>query len=146
MKEEAKRLHKDLMDNPALEQKLNAILEKGSPEEQARSIQELGYQLGPEDLSAPDLETVEDDELEAVSGGSLCWFLGETRCAVDGHEIGCKTHWWYADDKEVENRICPKGSEATGWYHDWDKKPINAYYDLWTCKRCGKSDTQSVGW
>ena len=44
MTEEAKRLHKDLLDDPALAEKLKAILEEGSPEAQVRAIQKLGYQ------------------------------------------------------------------------------------------------------
>ena len=38
MTEEAKRLHKDLLDDPALAEKLKAILEEGSPEAQVRAI------------------------------------------------------------------------------------------------------------
>ena len=78
------------------------------------------------------LEALDDDELEAVSGG------GEE--AANGHKVGC---WagilWYSDWEDANEKCCAKNSQG-GWEHDWavvreDLDPKNSYYKF-IVKRC----------
>ena len=88
------------------------------------------------------LEALDDDELEAVSGG------GEE--AANGHEVGC---WggilWYSDWEEANEKCCAKNSEG-GWEHDF-KKVREFYrrgvllYDV-KCKYCGYTQTINPAW
>lgn len=139
MSEEAKRLNKDLLNDPALAEKVKAILETGAAEEQAKAINALGYGISAEDLRRSDLEPVDDEEMEAVAGGKLCVD------AADGHEIGCLfSPTWYVNQEEADQKCCAK---SPNYKHDYDRKllPIEdrrgevykrqALYDV--CKYCG---------
>ena len=144
MQEEAKRLHDDLMNDPALQDALRDVFEKGTPEEQVKAANELGYSVSLEDVRRPGLEAVDDDELEAVSGGAL--FFGDY--AADGKEIGCWC-WNYENEKEAEFKCCPKGNSRVGFDHNFEEIKRTAYTasflghkdQLWhikyVCKRCG---------
>ena len=141
MSEEAKRLNKDLLNDPAPAEKVKTILETGTAEEQAKAINGLGCGIGTEDIRRSDLEPVDDEEMEAVAGGKF--FFGEN--AADGHEIGCAfSPTWYVNQDEADQKCCPKSPE---FKHDYDRKllPIEdrrgevykrqALYDV--CKYCG---------
>lgn len=125
MKEEVKRLHEDLLSNHVLQGKLKETLESGTPEEIARAADALGYQIDAADLASPSLEEVDDDELEAVSGGTE---------ANDHHDVGCL--WgllWYADWAEANYKCCPQGQKLEGWLHF-----VQSYgYHTYKCVRCG---------
>jgi predicted ribosomally synthesized peptide with nif11-like leader len=125
MKEEVKRLHEDLLSDRALQGKLREALESGAPEEIARVANALGYQIDAADLASPSLEEVDDDELEAVSGGTE---------ANDHHDVGCL--WgllWYADWDEANYKCCPHGQKLEGWLHF-----VQSYgYHTYKCVRCG---------
>ena len=79
------------------------------------------------------LEALDDDELEAVSGG------GEE--AANGHKVGC---WagilWYSDWEEANERCCAKNSQG-GWEHKFEEeRQYIKHHILFAdvkCKYCG---------
>ncbi len=87
------------------------------------------------------LEALDDDELEAVSGG------GEE--AANGHKVGC---WggifWYSDWEEANRKCCTENSQG-GWEHKWEKvkgyspKP-NKQIVEYQCKHCGYKFTREI--
>ena len=86
------------------------------------------------------LEALDDDELEAVSGGY--------EEAANGHEVGCDTIFWYSDWKEANEKCCAENSEG-GWYHDFKK--VREFYRGYVllfdmkCKYCGYTKTINPG-
>ena len=82
------------------------------------------------------LEALDDDELEAVSGG------GEE--AANGHEVGCSWFLWYSDWEEANAKCCTENSQG-GWYHDFKK--VREFYRRGVllfdekCKYCGYTRT-----
>lgn len=122
MKEEAKRLHEDLMKNSKLVDALKDVFEHGTPEEQVKAANELGYKISLEDVQPPQMEELEDEELEAVSGGGVY--------AANGHEVGCWTPFWYDNWAEASYDCCPSGSKANGFKHDYyEVKERESYWD-----------------
>ncbi len=119
MKEEAKRLHDDLMNSSELADALKDVLEHGTPEEQVKAANELGYKISLEDVLPPQMEELEDEELEAVSGGVD---------AANGHEVGC-WRWWYENWEEANFKCCPKGNSDVGYDHDYEEIDRQAYWD-----------------
>ena len=83
------------------------------------------YQIDAADLASPSLEEVDDDELEAVSGGTE---------ANDHHDVGCMFGLlWYADWDEANYKCCPHGQKQEGWLHF-----VQSYgYHTYKCVRCG---------
>ena len=122
----------------------------------AKDIEEVRAILGPETAEeeinqtwreieahrpAEGLEAVDDDELEAVSGG------GEE--AANGHEVGCWAGiFWYADWKEANKKCCAENSEG-GWEHDF--RLVRQFSKNGTllaeekCKYCGYTQTFNPG-
>ena len=142
MSEEAKRLNKALLDDPALAAAVKTILATGSSGEQVKAINALGYRIVPEDLRSPELEPVDDEEMEAVAGGMF--FSGPE--AADGHEIGCFfSAMWYVNQDEADQLCCPKSPDHK---HDYVRQQSyvmvdqhghehNIYRLLDVCKYCG---------
>ena len=133
MKEEAKRLHQDLMKDSKLEDALRDVLEHGTPEEQVKAANELGYKISLEDVLPPQMEELDDEELEAVSGGVD---------AADGHEVGCRW-WWYHDWEEANSQCCPMGNDEDGFAHDFEERDRKTYWgtnELKDCDRRGYRD------
>ena len=129
MKEEVKRLHEELLSDHILQGELREALENGSPEEIARAANALGFQIDAGDLVSPDLEEVNDDELEAVSGGVE---------AKNGHEVFCK--WgllWYADWAEADYKCCPKGEKREDYKHYVLENGLSNGAKSYKCVRCG---------
>ena len=94
-----------------------------------------------------ELEEVSDDEMEAVSGGTWCAFLGEYEQAKDGRDVGCVFND-YSDWDEANATICSKGNAADGWYHKWvfdrEFEKDNRTYIQYKCSKCEKKNKPFV--
>ena len=129
---------------------LKEKLPKANSEEEVKAL--LGDSVTEKDVTkiwkeieahkaAPDLEKVDDDELEAVSGGADRDYL------EDGCADTVNNSWCWLNDMCSNIYItysnycepCPKGGD-----HDWT---VEVYYDRyaageaeeWTCTKCGKT-------
>ena len=132
------------------EEEVRAILGKDAEEEQTERIWN-------EIRNHRDLEKLDDDELEAVNGGSLSDFLSSIYYDRDYLKEGCAATVEYGSfcasndaclcwDVVYENddEACVYGVKG----HDWT---VEVRYDRyaaaqaeeWTCKRCGKTKTIS---
>ena len=111
-------------------EELKAMLgEKASEEETAK----LWYELRKTREREPsDLEKVDDDELEAVSGGH-CTTLWSGPDALDGHEIGC-LYWYYRSREQADDEVCPMSEPKFDWAHSYE---LNIEAKTATCKKCG---------
>ncbi len=151
MSEEAIRLHDDLMNSSELADALKDVMEHGTPGEQVKAAHALGYNISLEDVQTPQMEEVDDEDLEAVSGGIFTSGVD----AADGHEVGCRW-WWYHDWAEASLKCCPNGNDTVGYEHDYEEleremrvgKNDNVHDDRFLqkdyfyslhlqCKRCG---------
>ena len=120
------------------EEEVRAILGKDAEEEQVARIWN-------EIRNHRNLEKLDDDELEAVSGGAGRDFL------QDGCSDTVNDSWCWLNDMCSNIYItysnycepCPKGGD-----HDWT---VEVHYDRyaagqaeeWTCTKCGKTKTVS---
>ena len=125
------------------EEEVKAILGDEATQEEAAFVWEKVQAK-----KAEGLEAVDDEELEAVSGGALwCLFGGEY--AADGKEVGCVVGN-YDDWAEANEKICKNGNADIGWYHDWDEGEEflsgKRYYVRCRCKKCNKIKTTPTGW
>ena len=129
---------------------LKARLLKAGSEEEVKVL--LGGQASKEEVSrvwqevqhhrpAEDLEAVDDNELEAVSGGELRNY-GETGCAASVEEGS----WCWSDDWCVDFDVlyenfdpCPEGSIARGRNHKFELLESGTFFDTYKCKFCGKT-------
>ncbi len=137
-----KELKEKLLQAGSLEEVKALLGEQTTEEETARLWHEIQTRREPGDL-----EKVDDDELEAVSGGAWCAFLGECEYAKDGREVGCVL-CDYSDWDEANSKICPKGSAVDGWYHKWVKarefRKDRRLYGQDECSKCHKRGTPYV--
>jgi ribosomal protein S27E len=92
--------------------------------------------------AAPDLEKVDDEELEAVSGGADRDWLTDGCAATVEPKSWCDSNdsciWWDVTyDHEPANVICPKcGAFMYVNWVDYDPNPSNDTYH-YKCKNCG---------
>ncbi|MBR3431845.1 MAG: hypothetical protein IKG87_17275 [Clostridia bacterium] len=120
------------------EEEVKALLgDQATEEEAARAWHEIQKSREPGDL-----EQLDDDELEAVSGAGWCAFLGTYEKAKDGKDVGCLINDYF-DWAEANERICPNGNETDGWYHEMVK--VRQYRNsqgltmaTLQCTKCGK--------
>ena len=126
----------------------------------AGSIEEVRALLGPETAEeeiqqtwreieahrpADGLEAVDDDELEAVSGGYKRDY-GKNGCSasVDAKSFCWKDDaciWWQVE--YVNHDPCPKGTSASR-NHVWKAVGWEGRNRLWECKQCGETASTYV--
>ena len=94
---------------------------------------------------ADGLEAVDDDELEAVSGGYKRDY-GKNGCSasVDAKSFCWKDDaciWWQVE--YVNRDPCPKGTSASR-NHVWKAVGWEGRNRLWECKQCGETASTYV--
>ena len=145
---EMKRFDADMNSNEALVSKLQEVCDRLSKEMDgsdatefelmAKAANELGYQITAEELerNTADMEALDMDELEAVSGGKSIFdkIGGEDE---KGHDVWCVTLWHcytvtlHTEHKTNSRVHCWRDhscmfSHYSGCYNDWkpDEKPL----------------------
>ena len=137
------------MTSMEITQEMRAKLMRAKDQEEVRAI--LGSETTEEEIQqvwqeiqhhcpAEGLEAVEDDELEAVSGGYERDY-GKNGCSAT---VEAKSFCWKDDacirlQVEYVNRDpCPKGTSASR-NHVWKAVGWEGRNRLWECKQCGET-------
>ncbi len=121
---------KEKLLNANSEEEVKALLGAQAPEEEAARV---WHEIKKNRAPGETLEAVDDDELEAVSGG----ILGFDDNALDGHEKSCILQYHRANECEM--------SKEAGGYHYWKNESGLSKKCTYCNKRSGTNCHGSSG-
>ena len=136
---------KEKLLNANSEEEVKAMLgDQATEKDAARAWREINARL-----AAPNLEEVEDDELEAVSGGRSRDFLTEGCAASVEHGSFCLVNdscVFVEVRYKHESEACVIGQKGHDWGEYYTKNDGAAYsLTFRRCKRCGKEQQFKAG-
>ena len=141
------------MASMEITQEMRAKLIRAKDQEEVRAI--LGPEAAEDEIGqiwreieahrpADGLETVDDDELDAVSGGGYDRNYGTQGCADT-----TKDGWCWSADKCSSWTIlygnydpCPKGGNHKWKFIRRAETPVLSIVDIYKCEACGESKNQ----